>query len=196
MRKTLTDRGVSTLKPRPNRYAFPDPNSPATMSASRRAGRIIRHRHPLAGASSLDHARIARPHHHRDRARDGTRGDRPRPRRLSGDRAQGETFGGVVATGARAMSNATACQRYVIVGVLAAHPSGVGDRELVSIRRSDITALFDQVEDAAARTSRLLPEHPAQRDELARLAQRRLRSAGRRAGCTGNARTRNDAPGF
>ena len=100
MRKTLTDKGIAALKPRPKRYAYPDPELARALRPRHARGRqVVRHRHPLPGRQSgLDHARRHRPHDRRDRrarwhARRSTRVRAGMPAFES----KGETFGDVVA---------------------------------------------------------------------------------------------------
>ncbi len=184
MRKTLTDKGVSALKPRAKRYAYPDPelaghyvrvtpNGAKSFAAVTRSpdGKQI-----WTTIGATDRMTIATA---RELAREAITRVRAG---LPAIRATGETFGDVVANWRKRHVERNGLRsRDEIVRLLERHILPAWrDREFISIRRSDITALLDEVEDKhGARQADYVPQHRALDHELARGAHRRLQPADR-----------------
>ena len=153
-RKTLSDRGVAALKPRAGRYAHPDPEMPGhyirvtpngvktfaavTIGADRKQHWITIAK---AGTISIDDAR-AKAREAVKRVRAGlpafeTPPDAPETFRQVAQRWLDRQVG---AKGFRS--------EYKITRILNVHVlPRLGDRPVVGIRRSDIAALMDHVED-------------------------------------------------
>jgi integrase len=153
MRKTLTDAGVRALKPRAARYAHPDPElaghyvrvQPSGTKSFVAVSRDPSGKQIWATIGSVDLMSVAES---REKARAAIK------RVMSGKPAfeilaKAETFADVVTewrtrhlerNGLRA---AREINRLLIVHILPAW----GAREMVSIRRSDVAALLDRVED-------------------------------------------------
>ena len=153
-RKSLSDIGVAALKPRAARYAEPDPELRGHYVRVQPSGAksfVAVARDPAGkqvwatiGATDLlgvDDARI-RARSAIERIRRACRHSRhPRPRR--------DTFGEVAANWMKRHVEANGLRsRREIELLLASHVLPVwGDREFLSIRRSDVAALLDGVED-------------------------------------------------
>jgi integrase len=150
-RKTLSDRGVAALKPRAARYALPDPElrghyvrvqpsgAKAFVTVARDPeGKQIWTTIGAADVIGIDEAR-AKARDVIGRVRAG----------LPAVEAKAETFGDVAANWLKrhVTANGLRSQRE-IERLLARHilPAWQ-DREFVSIRRTDVTALLDHVED-------------------------------------------------
>jgi integrase len=150
MRKTLTDRGVATLRPRAQRYAEPDPElrggwirvQPSGAKSYVTVGRTPDGKQVWHTVGSCDEGieqlrEKARPILQRIRA--GLPAVEPRS----------ETFSAVVANwlarhvAAKGLRSHKEIKRLLDVHVLPLW----GERELISIRRSDVAALLDDVED-------------------------------------------------
>ncbi|MGO9701437.1 MAG: tyrosine-type recombinase/integrase [Xanthobacteraceae bacterium] len=151
MRKTLTDRGVAALKPRPQRYAFPDPqltghyvrvqpsgSKTFVTVACSRSGKQIWTTIGASDVLTIDEAR--------ERAREVIKRVRSG---LPAVEPAADSF---------AVIAANWLQRHVepnglrsakeIVRLLDRHILPAWrDREFISIRRSDVAALLDHVED-------------------------------------------------
>jgi prepilin-type processing-associated H-X9-DG protein len=149
MRKTLSDKGVAALKPRAARYALPDPElrghyvriQPSGAKsfvsvASSPAGKQIWTTIGAADVMSIDEARI--------QARDAIGRVRAG---LPAVEAKADTFGAVTANWLRRHVEPKGLRSSKeIVRLLDRHILPAWrDREFVSIRRSDVTALLDHV---------------------------------------------------
>jgi integrase len=151
MRKSLTDLGVAALKPRPKRYAFPDPQLAGLyirVTATGAKSFVVVTRDPGGRQvwTTLGGVDLMNIEEARERAREAIK------RVLVGKPAlepKADTFAQVVAdwrvrhlqrNGLRA---AREINRLLDVHILPAW----GSREFVSIRRSDVSALLDRVED-------------------------------------------------
>jgi integrase len=151
MRKTLTDKGVFALKPRAARYALPDPelaghyirvtpNGAKSFAAVARSpeGKQVWTTFGATDRMAIDTAReLARTA--MARVREGLPALAPRA----------ETFGIVVANWlTRHVERNGLRSRAEMVRLLERHILPAWrDRELISIRRSDIATLLDTVED-------------------------------------------------
>ena len=152
MRKTLTDKGVAALKPRAARYAEPDPQlrghyvrvQPSGAKSfvavardpDRQADLDDDRRHRRADASPRRASRRATPS---SASVPGCRRSSPRPRR-SAPWPRNWLKRHVEANGLRSSKE---IKRLLDVHVLPAWR----DREFTAIRRSDVAALLDDVED-------------------------------------------------
>jgi integrase len=153
MRKTLTDRGVAALKPRPQRYAFPDPQltghyvrvqpsgAKAFVTVARSpAGKQVWTNIGASDVLSIDEAR--------ERAREAIKRVRaglpalavPTIKHSFQDIAEQWLKRHAQAKGLRTEKQIT---RLLRVHVFPAWK----DRAFLSIRRSDVAALLDHVED-------------------------------------------------
>lgn len=152
MRKTLSDKGVAALKPRAARYAYPDPElrglyvrvqpsgkkSFVAVTVDRESGKQVWHTIGAADVISIDDAR-KRARKALERVRDG----------LPPVETKGETFAAVAANWrARHVDAKGLRSRKEIVRMLDRHilPEW-RHREFVGIKRSDVAALLDKVED-------------------------------------------------
>jgi integrase len=150
MRKTLTDKGVAALKPRAHKYAFPDPQltghyvlvqptgSKSFTTVARANGKQVWTHIGAADAMSIADAREqARAILQRVRAG------------LPAVEAKGETFASVAANWLKRVVDANEHRsRKEVRRLLDVHVLPVwGEREFLSIRRSDVAALLDEVED-------------------------------------------------
>jgi integrase len=151
VRKSLTDKGVSALKPRAARYAFADPElrghyirvqaggskSFVTVTLSPN-GKQVWTTIGSADAMSIDEAR--------GRAREAIQRVRAG---LPAVVARGETFGNVATNWLKRHVVAKGLRsRPEIERLLARHVLPLWEnREFVSIRRTDVAALLDEVED-------------------------------------------------
>jgi integrase len=151
MRKSLTDKGVAALKPRPKRYAYPDPElrghyvrvtpagakSFATVTRSP-DGKQLWTTIGTADVMSIEEAR-AQARAAITRVRAG----------LPAFAAKGETFAAVTENWlkrqieAKGAVSAKRIRRLLNVHVLPLWK----DREFITIRRGDVAALLDEVED-------------------------------------------------
>ena len=151
MRKTLTDRGVTALKARSKRYAYPDPELAGhyvrvTPNGAKSFASVTR---------SPDGKQIWTTHGSTDRmtiatSREMAREAITRVRSgLPAFEARGETFGDVAASWLKRHVAAKGLRsRPEIERLLARHIlPGWQVREFTSIRRSDVAALLDEVED-------------------------------------------------
>jgi integrase len=151
VRKSLTDKGVAALKPRADRYAFPDPElrghyvrvqpggakSFVTVTRSPN-GKQLWTTIGAADAMSIDEAR--------GRAREAIQRVRAG---LAAIAVRGETFGAVAANWLKRHVAANGLRsRPEIERLLARHILPIWrEREFTSIRRSDVASLLDEVED-------------------------------------------------
>src|SRR5262249_14570830 len=145
MRKTLTDKGVAALKPRAQRYAFPDPEltghyvrvtpggSKSFAAVARANGKQI---WTHIGAADVMTVAEAREH-----ARDVLKRVRAG---LPATEAKGETFAEVAGNWIKRHVEANKLRsRNEIKRLLDRHVLPVwGEREFLSIRRSDVAALL------------------------------------------------------
>jgi integrase len=151
MRKTLTDKGVVALKPRPQRYAFPDPQMTGHYVRVQPSGAkafVTVARSP--GAKQVWTTIAATDVMSIDEARTKAREVIKRVRAgLSPVEAKAETFGDVAANWLKRHVDAKGLRtRYEIVRLLNKHVLPAwDDREFISIRRSDVAAVLDDVED-------------------------------------------------
>jgi integrase len=150
MRKNLTDRGVAALKPRAQRYNFPDPQLVGhyvrvTPTGSKSFAAVARANNKQfwttigsADAMSIDDAR-AQARTILQRVRAG----------LPAVEAKGEIFASVAANWLRRHVDANKLRSsHEIKRLLDVHVLPVwGDRVFLSIRRSDVAALLDEIED-------------------------------------------------
>src|SRR5262245_45258783 len=151
MRKSLTDKGVAALKPRARRYAYPDPelsshyvrvtpNGAKSFAAVTRSpdGKQVWTTIGATDRMSIETAR--------EQAREVLRRIRTG---LPAFAARGETFVAVVANWRlRHVERNGLRSQAAIVRLLERHSLPAWrDREFTSIRRSDIAALLDTVED-------------------------------------------------
>jgi integrase len=154
-RKTLSDLGVAALKPRASRYAFPDPElrghyvrvSPTgakSYAVVRRDPNTGKQVWAVIGAADAvkiedarDLARVAL-----QRIKDGLPAAAPKPEKPDSFKAVAENFikRHVEAKGLRSRAEIErALKKYV-------YPSWA-DRGFVTIRKGDVAALLDQIED-------------------------------------------------
>jgi integrase len=150
MRKSLTDKGVAALKPRAQRYAFPDPEltghyvrvtpggSKSFAAVARSNGKQVWTHIGAADVMTIAEAR--------DQAREILKRVRAG---LPATEAKGETFA-IIAVNwlkrhvdANKLRSCREIRRLLDVHVLPVW----GDREFLSIRRSDVAALLDEIED-------------------------------------------------
>jgi integrase len=153
MRKTLTDAGVRALKPRPKRYAFPDPQlagfyvrvtptgsksycSVTLSPAGKQIWTTIGSCELLTIEDAREQARTAIK-----RVKDGLPALETRPKF--------ETFEDVAKNWLKRHVQAKGLRsEYEVTRLLAQHVYPAwGKREFVSIRRSEVAALLDVVED-------------------------------------------------
>jgi integrase len=151
MRKSLTDRGVSALKPRASRYAFPDPELSGhyvrvTPNGAKSFAAVCRSpdgKQIWTTIGSVDRMSI-------ETARDLARTALQRVRAgLPAVEPRGETVATVAANWRKRHVERNGLRTWrEIVRLLDAHilPAW-GDREFAAIRRSDVAALLDEVED-------------------------------------------------
>jgi integrase len=151
MRKSLSNKGVATLKPRPKRYAYADPELRGHYVRVQPSGAkafVAVTRGPdgkqtwttIAGADviGIDEAR-SRARSIIERVRAGLPAAEPRA----------DTFGAIAANWLKRHVAANGLRsRPEIERLLRVHVLPVwGEREFVAIRRSDVAALLDAVED-------------------------------------------------
>jgi integrase len=151
LRKSLSDKGVAALKPRAARYAFPDPElrglyiriQPSGVKAFVAVTRDQEGKQVWTTVGAPDVIGI-------DEARTRARAVIERVRAgLPAIEAKGETFGAIAATwlkrhvAGNGLRSRPEIERLLRVHVLPAW----GNREFTSIRRSDVAALLDRVED-------------------------------------------------
>jgi integrase len=154
MRKTLTDKGVAALKPRPKRYTEPDPQlaghyvrvqpsgAKSYVAVARDpSGKQVWSTLGTPDMLPIDEARAMARERIR-RVRDGLSAIAPAP-------VKPDTFGDVAANWLRRHVEANGLRtgremkRHLDVYVLARWK----DRPMVGIRRSDVAALLDQIQD-------------------------------------------------
>jgi integrase len=151
MRKTLTDKGVAALKPRPNRYAFPDPElrghyvrvQPSGAKAFVTVARNPQGKQVWTHIAACDVMGI-------DEARKKARETIGRVRAgLPAVEASADSFGSVTGNWIKrhvepgGLRSAPEIKRLLTRHVLTQWQ----DRAFISIRRSDVAALLDHVED-------------------------------------------------
>ena len=173
-RKSLSDIGVAALKPRAARYAEPDPELRGHYVGCSRAARSHLSRWPAIRTANRFGRRSAQPMfsasrtpaHRRDpsssaSARDYRHSRRRRPSPTPSRR--------LPTTGSSDTFRERAALREADQGASSTHMffrSG-RDREFLAIRRSDVAALLDDVEDNhSADPGRSRPHHRAQHHEL------------------------------
>ena len=151
MRKSLTDKGAAALKPRAARYALPDPElrghyvrvqpsgAKSFVTVARGpGGKQVWTTIGAADAMSIEEAR-GRARETLGRVRAG----------LAATKAKGESFSDVAANwlkrhvAAKGLRSRPEIERLLARHILPAW----NDRVFVSIRRSDVAALLDEVED-------------------------------------------------
>ncbi len=152
MRKSLSDKGVAALKPRAARYATPDPElrghyvrvqpsgakSFVAVTVDPQSGKQVWHTIGPADAFGIDEAR--------NKARDVIKRVRSG---LPPVEAKGETFGQVATNWVRRHVEANGLRsRKQIELLLESHVLNEWrNRVFLDIRRSDVAALLDDVED-------------------------------------------------
>src|SRR5262245_25219425 len=151
MRKTLTDKGVAALKPRPKRYAVPDPElrglwirvQPSGAKSYVTVSRAPNGKQLWTTIGTADILPIAKA---RAEARDVLTRIRAG---LPAVEPKADTFGAITANWIKRHVVAKGLRsRPEIERLLARHILPVWqDREFISIRRSDVAALLDEVED-------------------------------------------------
>jgi integrase len=154
MRKTLTDKGVAALKPRTKRYAVPDPElrghwirvQPSGAKSYAAVTRTPQGKQVWTTIGAVDAMSI-------EQARQQARGMLQRVRAgFPAVEAKGETFAAVAANwlkrhiDAKGVRTAHEIRRLLNSHVLPAWQ----DREFRSIRKSDVAALLDDVEDRSS----------------------------------------------
>ena len=156
MRKTLTDKGVAALKPRPLRYAFPDPELRGHFVRVQPSGApksfvtVTRDPH---GQTNLGDARGSRPAEDRRGAGAGSprpssgcgKGCRPWRRQAPGPtlRRSGPRTGCSGTSQAKGLRSAPEIKRLLRNSCSARS----GRPALLSLRRGDVAKLLDQIED-------------------------------------------------
>jgi integrase len=151
MRKTLTDKGVASLKPRPVRYAFADPElrglyvriTPAGAKSFATVTRDPNGKQVWTTLGPTDRMSI-------EEARDLARGALQRVRAgLPAVEPRAETFGAVVGNWRKRHVERNGLRSQSEINrLLDRHVLPVwGDREFTTVKRSDIATLLDQVED-------------------------------------------------
>ena len=153
MRKTLSDKGVSALKPRASRYAYPDPQLAGhyvriTPNGAKSFAAVTRDpdgKQIWTTLGATDRMTIATA---RELAREAITRVRAG---LPAVEPKKESFGNVVSNWlTRHVERNGLRSRDEIVRLLDRHILPAWrNREFVSIRRSDITALLDKVEDGS-----------------------------------------------
>ena len=154
MRKTLSDKGVTALKPRPQRYAYPDPElrghyvrvqpsgTKVFVTVARSpAGKQVWTHIAAADVMGIDEARRKAREVIR-RVRAGLPAVEPSPLKPDSFASVAENWfrRHVAAKGLRSAHEIDRClNKYV-------YPHWA-DRDFVSIKRSDITKLLDHIED-------------------------------------------------
>ncbi len=154
MRKTLTDKGVTALKPRPQRYAYPDPElrghyvrvqpsgARAFVTVARAPdGRQVWHTIGNADALQIEQAR--------DLARAAMRRIKDGKPALEAPPVQPDSFKAVAENwlkrhvAAKQLRSEREIRRSLGMYV---YPRWA-DRDFISIKRSDVAALLDHIED-------------------------------------------------
>ena len=179
MRKTLTDKGVLALKPRPQRYAYPDPGLRGISPHPAFRFALVRHRRPHAGrAAGMVGDRRRRRDGHRRGPQTGAHGHRPGPARvasLRGPPDRPESFEDVAQqwlqrhAKAKGLRSEKQIMRLLRVQV---YPQWPDRRYRPSPQRRCRPARY--VEDNTARAGRLRAGHRALDHELVRRPERRL----------------------
>jgi integrase len=151
MRKTLTDKGIAALKPRPKRYAYPDPELAGhyvriTPNGAKSFATVTRSpdgKQVWTTLGATDRMTVATA---REMARDAITRVRAG---MPAFESKGETFGDVVASWRKRHVERNGLRsRDEIVRLLERHILPAWhNREFISIRRSDIAALMDRMED-------------------------------------------------
>jgi integrase len=151
MRKTLSDKGVAALKPRAQRYAVPDPELRGhwirvTPTGAKSFVTVTRGPEGKQVWSTIGATDVMTITEARERAREILK------RVRSGQPAiapRGETFGAVTENWLKRHVEPSGLRsRDKIVGLLNRHvDADFRARELTGIRRTDIVALLDEVED-------------------------------------------------
>jgi integrase len=151
MRKTLTDAGVAALKPRPKRYAFPDPQLGGLyirVTPSRAKSFVVVTRDPSGKQiwTTLGSVDLMNIEEARERAREVIKRVQVGKSALE---PKADTFAEAVAdwrtrhVERNGLRTAREINRLLNSHILPAW----GAREFVSIRRSDVARLLDEIED-------------------------------------------------
>jgi integrase len=154
MRKSLTDRGVATLKPRAARYAYPDPEQRGLYIRVQPSGAksfvaVTLDPHGKQVWATLGPTDVLSIADARERAREAIRRVRDGLPAFEAPEAKPDTFGDVAeqwllrhvrANGLRSHAEVTRLLRVHVYPVWR-------DRPFRDIRRSDVAALLDEVED-------------------------------------------------
>jgi integrase len=151
MRKTLTDRGVAALKPRPHRYAYPDPElrghyvrvQPGGAKTFVAVARNPQGKQVWATVGATDVLNIDEARGQAREAIGRIRAGKPPVE------AKADTFADVAASWLkRHIVAKNRRSHYEINRLLDRHVLPMwGEREFTAIRRSDVAALLDVVED-------------------------------------------------
>jgi integrase len=151
MRKTLTDKGVAALKPRPQRYAFPDPELTGHYvrvqpSGSKAFVAVARSPAGKQVWSNIGAADVVTIKDAREKAREAIGRVRSG---LPAVEAKADTFGDIAANWIKRHVGPNKLRsHYEINRLLDRHVLPKWrDLEFVAIRRSDVAALLDHVED-------------------------------------------------
>jgi integrase len=154
MRKTLSDKGVAALKPRAARYAFPDPEQRGLYVRVQPSGAksfvaVTLDPHGKQVWATLGSADVLKISEARDRAREAVRRVRDGLTPFEAPSRKPDSFDEIAELWLRRHVRASGLrsERH-ITRLLKAHvyPAWKG-RAFIEIRRSDITALLDEVED-------------------------------------------------
>lgn len=153
-RKSLSDLGVAALKPRESRYAEPDPElrghyvrvHPSGAKSFVAVARDPKGKQVWATIGAADHLTIAEA---RDMAREAVRRIRSGLSAVEAPATKPDAFAAVAANWLKRHVEANGLRtRRDIERLLASHVLPVwADRDFLSIRRSDVAALLDDVED-------------------------------------------------
>ncbi len=154
MRKTLTDKGVAALKPRPQRYAFPDPQmtghyvrvQPSGAKAFVTVARDPQGKQVWATIGATDVIDIAEA---RERARAAISRVRAGLPAFEAPPSKVDTFQEVAEQWLKRHARAKGLRsEKQIIRLLRVHAFPFfGERAFLGIRRSDVVALLDRVED-------------------------------------------------
>ena len=155
-RKTLTDRMLARLKPGPKRITLPDPEllnhyvriTPKGAKSYVAVARTPGGKQIWATLGSTDHYSIAEA---REQAREVIRRVKAGLPAFEPPEAKPDSFKAVAENWMRRHVKARGLRsEYEIARILSKHVyPAFGDREFVTIKRSDVTALLDMVEDGS-----------------------------------------------
>jgi len=151
MRKSLSDKGVAALKPRTERYAFPDPQLAGHFVRVQPSGAqsfvaVTRNPNGKQVWTTIGDTNVLSIAEAREQARDIIKRVRAG---LPAIEPRGETFAAVAANWMQRHVEGNGLRSAAgIRGLLKLHVLPVwGDRAFTGIRRSDVAALLDHIED-------------------------------------------------